>query len=478
MDIPESDQRDNELAGGLLPYSGAIIREDLQEWIVQTLSRGECCSIVGPSNTGKSLLLRMLLDKAAQIPSWPPGVSPPLLVFIDCLDCAGESELALYELILRRIHQTLDQNGFEKEHIDELGDLREDLLKSDNPVEIRAHFAIGMHTIGCIPGINLVLLLDEFDDVFRTQSPWPFRQLRAIRDTLGSRLCYLTATSRYLKDLRNDTETYEFRELFQMHTQVLKSLSGEDQKILLEYLIKTHQLKLNTNQRNLALHLAGGHPGFLARIALSLQSKGMREEVSTIMEESTEVDAAEEICRRSLRHEPLRDECRRFWSELEMPEQTGLMYLIENNFSPIDPILLERLVGKGLLITEHDGTFKIFSPLFQTFLNQEAAYFQRRAPQGVQCNETTGQIWVDGKEITLTLSDLQRKLIRHLYAQNGSTCTHNEIVDAVWGAGEGVSPGAVYELVKRLRQKIERDWKDPVYLLTVSGEGYRLERFD
>ncbi len=71
---------------------------------------------------------------------------------------------------------------------------------------------------------------------------------------------------------------------------------------------------------------------------------------------------------------------------------------------------------------------------------------------------------------------MQRKLIRYLYSQNGSTCTHQDIVTAVWGTGEGVSPGAVYELVKRLREKIEKDWKNPTYLLTVSGEGYRLER--
>jgi hypothetical protein len=151
------------------------------------------------------------------------------------------------------------------------------------------------------------------------------------------------------------------------------------------------------------------------------------------------------------------------------------MDLIENRFSGIDPALTERLLGKGLLISVPDGSLKIFSHLFHTFLNQEAAYFQGRSPRGVQCNKITGQIWVDGKEITLTLSDLQRKLIRHLYSQNGSTCTHDEIVNVVWGAGEGVSPGAVYELVKRLRQKIEKDWKNPAYLLTVSGEGYRLE---
>ena len=471
---PASDYKDNGLPSGLLPYSGAFIREDLSNWIIQTLSRGECCSIVGPSNTGKSLLLRMLIEVVTQKGSWPSSVSPPTLVFIDCLDCAGESELAFYELILRRIHQTLSQNGFQQEDLNELGKLREELLKSDNPVEIRAHFAIGMHTIGCIPDINLVLLLDEFDDVFRTQSPWPFRQLRAIRDTLGSRLCYLTATSRYLKDLRNDAETYEFRELFQMHTLALKLLSKEDQITLLDFLVKIHDLNLNQEQRDLALSLAGGHPGFLTRIALSIQNEETGAEFSSVLIDPTREEAEAEISRRLLRGEPLREECRRLWSELESQEQGGLMGWIEGEFDP-EPALIERLVDKGMLTGEK---VEIFSPLFKAFLRRESAYYQGLSPRGVQCNDDTGQIWVDGKEITLQLSDLQRKLVRYLYSQNGSTCTHDQIVDVVWGAGEGVSPGAVYELVKRLRQKIEKDWRKPAYLLTVSGEGYRLEHLD
>ena len=429
----------------------------------------------------------MLLDHSTRKISWPSEETPPLLVFIDCLDCAGESGLAFYELILRRIHQTMIMADFNKEYVNELQDLRENLLNANNPVEIRSYFAIGMHTIGCIPEINLVLIFDEFDDVFRTQSPWPFRQLRAIRDTLGNRLCYLTATSRYLKDLRNDTETYEFRELFQMHTQVLKSLSVEDQQILLGYLITTHHLELNTDQQNLILHLAGGHPGFLTRITLSVQHEGIAGELSTILAKSTINEAEGDICRKLLCHEPLRDECRRLWSELgehlpgnrhreESQEQTGLMQLIEDYSAGVDPVLLERLGGKGLLTSSSTRSPKLFSPLFRSFLIQEAAYFQQLSPRGVQCDGTTGQIWVDGKEITFFLSDMQRRLIRYLYSQNGSTCTHQEIVSAVWGAGEGVSPGAVYELVKRLREKIERDWKNPTYLLTVSGEGYRLER--
>lgn len=65
--------------------------------------------------------------------------------------------------------------------------------------------------------------------------------------------------------------------------------------------------------------------------------------------------------------------------------------------------------------------------------------------------------------------------MRLLYQKAGAVCTYDEIAEEVWGAGEGVSPGAIYELVKRLRQKVEEDWRNPRYIVTVPGEGCRLQ---
>jgi DNA-binding response OmpR family regulator len=73
------------------------------------------------------------------------------------------------------------------------------------------------------------------------------------------------------------------------------------------------------------------------------------------------------------------------------------------------------------------------------------------------------------------LSEPQRKLVRLLHYRRGAVCSYDEIAEEVWGVGEGVTPGAIYELVKRLRQKVEPDWRDPRYVVTVPGEGYRLQ---
>jgi len=43
------------------------------------------------------------------------------------------------------------------------------------------------------------------------------------------------------------------------------------------------------------------------------------------------------------------------------------------------------------------------------------------------------------------------------------------------GRERGVSSGAIHELVKRERQKVEVDWRNPRCVVTVPGEGCWLE---
>ena len=43
------------------------------------------------------------------------------------------------------------------------------------------------------------------------------------------------------------------------------------------------------------------------------------------------------------------------------------------------------------------------------------------------------------------------------------------------GRERGVSSGAIHELVKRVRQKVEVDWRNPCCVVTVRGEGWWLE---
>jgi len=72
------------------------------------------------------------------------------------------------------------------------------------------------------------------------------------------------------------------------------------------------------------------------------------------------------------------------------------------------------------------------------------------------------------------LTHLEFRLLYTLMIHQGQTLPTEGIVERVWGySGEG-DRDLVRGLISRLRSKIEEDPKNPKYILTVSGIGYRL----
>ncbi len=444
-------------------FPEAPVRAEELRYIINCIRQSQCCSVVGPSNTGKSLLLKSLPREKVRRACAHEGTEPPVIVFVDCLE-AGDSEQAFYELLLRRIVEELEDSVVSASTVGILRALHDEVLRSTSDVAVRSLFASGMREMDRGGEISLIVILDEFDDVFRTLPPWPFRQLRALRDALGARLCYVTSTSRRLERLRSDADTYEFRELFHLYTLILRPLSEEDAQRFVAYLISKQGALLHDEYISLAIELAGAHPGLLERIYSMLS--GIEPDAVASLQGAV----AELIGKR-----PIKTECRRLWDELEEEEREGLLALVGGGEAALDSDKRRALETKGLIVTTEGGELTVFSPIFEAFVQSELASRRWSISRGVRCDLKTGQVWSDDREVTLTLSEAQRKLVRFLYERAGGVCTYDEIAEEVWGVGEGVSPGAIYELVKRVRQKVELDWRNPSYIVTVPGEGYRLQ---
>lgn len=446
-------------------FPAAPVRAGDLRYILSCIREGQCCSLVAPSNLGKSLLLKSLpLGEARQVCA-RKGTGPPVMVFVDCLE-AGDSEHAFYELLLRRTVEELERSDVAEPVVDSVRVLHGELLRSTSDVSVRSLFASGVRELESEGAVGLVLILDEFDDVFRTLPPWPFRQLRARRDALGSRLCYVTGTSRHLGRLRSDAHTYEFRELFHLHTLVLRPLSGGDAKRFVRYLARTQGPLPSDEHVGLVIELSGGHPGLLERAYHIVAQGGVRPDPRSRLRA-----VASEFLHKSA----IEKECRRLWDELEEEEREGLLGLVGAAGSELHVNQMHALETKGMIARAHDGDVAVFSRIFEAFIRRQLQRRQRGGSNGVRCDLKTGQIWVDDGEVTLKLSDAQRKLVRLLYQRAGAVCTYDEIAERVWGVGEGVTPGAIYELVKRVRQKVEPDRRNPSYIVTVPGEGYRLQ---
>ena len=87
-------------------------------------------------------------------------------------------------------------------------------------------------------------------------------------------------------------------------------------------------------------------------------------------------------------------------------------------------------------------------------------------------NSDTRQVWVGDKEIRLTPKefDILELLARH----KGMVLSTGKIYEAVWGEIFLKSENTVMVHITKIREKIEADPKNPLYIKTIWGVGYKL----
>jgi two-component system KDP operon response regulator KdpE len=84
------------------------------------------------------------------------------------------------------------------------------------------------------------------------------------------------------------------------------------------------------------------------------------------------------------------------------------------------------------------------------------------------------RILVDGEPVKLTKTEF--KVLSYLVQNAGHVLTFQQILEYVWGWEYQDSIEYVHVYVSRLRQKLEENPKEPRYLITEYGLGYRFEK--
>lgn len=80
-------------------------------------------------------------------------------------------------------------------------------------------------------------------------------------------------------------------------------------------------------------------------------------------------------------------------------------------------------------------------------------------------------VMVDGKIIRLTTTEFD--VLSYLYENAGQICTFGQILEHVWGEKNRYKAEYVHVYIWRLRQKLEVNPRNPVYLLSEHSLGYR-----
>jgi DNA-binding response OmpR family regulator len=93
-----------------------------------------------------------------------------------------------------------------------------------------------------------------------------------------------------------------------------------------------------------------------------------------------------------------------------------------------------------------------------------------------------GDLVIDSGAMTLTVRQQQVettatefRLLEYLASHPGRVFTRDQLLDAVWRDTAYVTPRSVDVYVRRIREKIEVDPEQPLFLRTVRGAGYKFE---
>ena len=289
------------------------LRQAQIEAILRTVADGNCCAVYGLSNTGKSPLLRSLAQPENQARYAEVAGRPGALIYVDCNRVVELSATGFYEVVLRSLLEYIqDPRTPPCPAPDLLGLLHEyhTRITAGSPFQASLAFNSALSDLGARMNLSLVLLLDEFDEIYAALEDRTLLNLRALKDHSRDRLAYVTATVRPLAESRTPGDN-EFAELFAGYALPLGLLAPEDGRRVIERL---GGAALAPELSQAVLRLAGGHFGLLTALtqAALRESHGNHSPAASRL--ASDVTA--------------RAECLKLWSQLRPEEEGALASLV------------------------------------------------------------------------------------------------------------------------------------------------------
>jgi len=93
---------------------------------------------------------------------------------------------------------------------------------------------------------------------------------------------------------------------------------------------------------------------------------------------------------------------------------------------------------------------------------------------GLELNTKNKEVFVDGESIKLT--PIEFKILELLLKNKGRVFSMEEIYERVWNETSYNVDNTVAVHIRRIREKIEINPKEPKYLKVVRGIGYKIDK--
>jgi len=177
--------------------------------------------------------------------------------------------------------------------------------------------------------------------------------------------------------------------------------------------------------------------------------------------------------------------------DIMMPEMDGIQACMNIREEKNMPIIMLSAKSQdmdkiiGLSTGADDYVTKPFNPLelMARVKSQLRRYTMLNAPDhkkkdaieigNITINTATHEVFVDGKEVKLTPKEFD---ILELLARNrGIVFSTQKIFESVWREDYLESDNTVMVHIRKIREKIEVDPRNPQYIKTVWGVGYKFE---
>jgi two-component system KDP operon response regulator KdpE len=177
--------------------------------------------------------------------------------------------------------------------------------------------------------------------------------------------------------------------------------------------------------------------------------------------------------------------------DVMMPDIDGFEVLRMIRESSSVPVIMLTAKGEeddrvqGLELGADDYITKPFSP--RELVSRVKAVLRRTEAIGgvshdvIQVDDrlkidfSRREVWVEGELVKLRPTEY--RLLYHLVQNAGWVMTYDQILAKVWGYEYRTESHYVRLYINYLRQKLEKDPANPVYILTERGVGYRFLDF-
>jgi DNA-binding response OmpR family regulator len=177
--------------------------------------------------------------------------------------------------------------------------------------------------------------------------------------------------------------------------------------------------------------------------------------------------------------------------DIMMPDMDGFETLKKIRELSSIPVIFLSVKGeehdrvRGLDLGADDYITKPFGP--KELISRINAVLRRTEPENshrkseiiiddeLKINFDQRRVWVRGENIKLRPTEY--RLLYQLVSNPGKLLTHETLLSRVWGPEYRDEDQYVRLYITYLRQKIEKDPKKPVYILSERGMGYRFKEF-